>query len=138
LKAKLGPDYAPPPGSGTVFGDVPPGSFGQSWIEDLYAAEISAGCGNGDYCPDEIVTRAQMAVFLLKASRGSAYGPPPASGIFDDVPPEDPYARWIEELFHSGITAGCGNNDYCPGDPNTRGQMAVFLDLTFGLKLYGP
>ncbi|HEY1252563.1 MAG TPA: S-layer homology domain-containing protein [Thermoanaerobaculia bacterium] len=138
LKAKLGPDYAPPPGSGTVFGDVPPGSFAQSWIEDLYAAGVSAGCGNGNFCPGETVNRKQMAVFLLKASRGSAYQPPPASGIFDDVSADDPYAPWIEELFHSGITAGCGNGDYCPEDPNTRGQMAVFLDLTFGLKLYGP
>jgi len=138
LKAKLGPDYAPPPGSGTVFGDVPPGSFGQSWIEDLFAAGISAGCGNGNYCPDEVVTRKQMAVFLLKASRGSGYVPPDAIGVFGDVPPDDPYAPWIEELFHSGITAGCGNGNYCPDDPNSRGQMAVFLDLTFGLKLYGP
>ncbi len=129
LKAKLGTDYAPPPGSGTVFGDVPPGSFGQSWIEDLFAAGISAGCGNGNYCPDEVVTRAQMAVFLLKASRGSDYVPPPAAGVFDDVPFDDPYAPWIEELFHSGITAGCGGAEYCPNDPNTRGQMAVFLEL---------
>jgi hypothetical protein len=79
-----------------------------------------------------------MAVFLLKASRGSGYVPPDAIGVFGDVPPDDPYAPWIEELFHSGITAGCGNGNYCPDDPNSRGQMAVFLDLTFGLKLYGP
>jgi hypothetical protein len=138
LKAKLGPEYAPPTGSGTVFSDVPPGSFGISWIEELFASGISAGCGPGLFCPDETVTRAQMAVFLLKARRGSAYQPPPASGLFDDVPAGDPYAPWIEELYRSGITAGCGENAYCPNDPNTRGQMAVFLDLTFGLKLYGP
>ena len=138
LKAKLGPQYAPPAGSGTVFSDVPPGTFGLSWIEDLFASEISAGCGPGIFCPGQAVTRAQMAVFLLKAKRGNAYVPPPAVGLFDDVPFDDPYAPWIEELFRSGITAGCGGNDFCPLDPNTRGQMAVFLDLTFGLKLYGP
>lgn len=138
LKAKLGSGYVPPPGSGTVFSDVPPGSFGEDWIEDLFASGISSGCGPGIFCPGDPVTRAEMAVFLLKASRGSSYLPPAATGIFDDVPAGDPYAGWIEELFHSGITAGCGGNRYCPGDPNTRGQMAVFLDLTFGLKLYGP
>ena len=52
---------------------------------------------------------------------------------FDDVPAGDPYAPWIEELYRSGITAGCGGNDYCPHDPNTRGQMAVFLTKTFAL-----
>jgi len=138
LKAKLGPAYAPPAGSGTVFSDVPPGSFGVSWIEELFASGISAGCGPGIFCPNDTVTRAEMAVFLLKARRGSAYQPPPASGTFDDVPAGDPYAPWIEELYRSGITAGCGGNDYCPHDPNTRGQMAVFLDLTFGLKPYAP
>jgi hypothetical protein len=137
-KAKLGATYSPPPGSGTVFSDVPPGSFAQDWIEDLFASGVTAGCGPGIYCPLEPVTRAQMAVFLLKAQRGSAYLPPAASGVFDDVPASDPYAPWIEELYRSGITAGCGGNDYCPNDPNTRGEMAVFLDKTFGLKLYGP
>jgi S-layer homology domain len=138
LKAKLGPGYAPPAGSGTVFADVPPGSFALSWIEELFASGTSAGCGPGIFCPNDTVTRAQMAVFLLKARRGNAYLPPPASGIFDDVPAGDSYAPWIEELYRSGITAGCGGNGYCPNDPNTRGQMAVFLDLTFGLKLYAP
>jgi len=28
---------------------------------------ISAGCGNGNFCPEVPVTRAQMAVFLVKA-----------------------------------------------------------------------
>lgn len=137
-KAKLGANYSPPAGSGTVFADVPPGSFAQDWIEDLFASGISAGCGPGIFCPLALVTREQMAVFLLKASRGSAYQPGPASGIFDDVPSSDPYAPWIEELFRSGITAGCGGNNFCPDSPNTRGEMAVFLALTFGLSLYGP
>jgi hypothetical protein len=42
------------------------------------------------------------------------------------------------ELFNEGITGGCGGGNYCPGSPNTRGQMAVFLVKTFGLQLYGP
>ena len=79
-----------------------------------------------------------MAVFLLKASRGSSYTPPPASGVFGDVPASGPFAPWIEELFRSGITAGCGGGNYCPDDPNTRAEMAAFLGLTFGLALYGP
>ena len=138
LKAKLGATYSPPPGSGTIFADVPPGSFAQDWIEDLFASGISVGCGPGIFCPSAPVPREQMAVFLLKASRGSVYQPPPATGIFDDVPSGDPYAPWIEELFRSGITAGCGGNNFCPDSLNTRGEMAVFLDLTFGLKLYRP
>ena len=138
LKGKLGEVYVPPPGSGTRFADVPPGSFALDWIEDLADSGITAGCAANYYCPNSSVTRSEMAVFLLKAEHGSAYVPPPAVGVFADVPVSSHFAPWIEELFTEGITAGCGGDDYCPDAPNTRDQMAAFLDATFGLKLYGP
>jgi hypothetical protein len=79
-----------------------------------------------------------MAVFLLKASQGSSYAPPACTGVFGDVPCPSLYADWIEDLFDRGITAGCGGGNYCPSDPVTRGQMAVFLTITFSLSLNGP
>jgi hypothetical protein len=138
LKSKMGAGYAPPAASGTVFGDVPAGSFAAAWIEDLAAGGVTSGCGVAVYCPYAAVTRAQMAAFLLKARHGSGYVPPPAQGIFADVPASDPFAPWIEELAAEGVTAGCGGGDYCPNAPNTRGQMAVFLARMFGMELYGP
>jgi hypothetical protein len=30
------------------------------------ARNITAGCGNGNYCPTTAATRGQMAVFLVK------------------------------------------------------------------------
>jgi hypothetical protein len=42
---------------------------------------------------------------------------------------------WIEDLFNRGITAGCDASNYCPGDPVSRGQMAVFLSKTFLLPV---
>ncbi len=138
LKSKLGRAYLPPPASGTMFADVPAGAFAAAWIEDLAESGISAGCGGPNFCPNATVTRAQMAVFLLKAKHGSGYVPPPASGVFADVPAPDPFAAWIEELAAEGVTAGCGGGNYCPNGANTRGQMAVFLTKTFGLRLYGP
>ncbi len=78
-----------------------------------------------------------MAVFLLKAKEVSGYTPPAAKGIFGDVPKANPFAPWIEELYNRKITAGCQDSPlpllYCPDDPNTRGEMAVFLVKTFGL-----
>jgi hypothetical protein len=45
---------------------------------------------------------------------------------------------WIEDLYNRHVTGGCqapGDPlQYCPEAPNTRGQMAVFLTLTFGLQ----
>jgi len=134
LKSKLGPGYVPPPAAGTVFADVPPGSFAADWIEDLAARGITSGCGGGNYCPLQAVTRAQMAVFLLKTALGAGYVPPAASGaVFADVHVGDFAADWIEDLAARGITAGCGGGNYCPAAPNARGQMAVFLVKTFTL-----
>ena len=138
VKGKLGAAYAPPPASGTMFTDVPSGAFAAGWIEDLAGTGISAGCGGSYYCPNAPVTRAQMAVFLLKAKHGSSWVPPAATGVFADVPMSSPYAPWIEALASEGITAGCGGANYCPGSPNTRAQMAAFITATFGLTLYGP
>jgi hypothetical protein len=72
-----------------------------------------------------------MAVFLIKALLGSDFVPPPATGLFSDVPVGSIFAPWIERLFIQKITGGCGGGTYCPGSPNTRGQMAVFLTKTF-------
>ena len=135
LKSRHGAPYTPPAASGDVFDDVPADAFAADWIEQLAAEGIAAGCGGGDFCPGSTVTRAQMAVFLLKALLGSTFAPPPATGtVFSDVPANAFAAAWIEELEDRGITSGCGGGAYCPGAPNTRGQMAVFLVTTFSLQ----
>jgi len=82
-----------------------------------------------------------MAVFVLKAKEGATYTPPPAVGIFNDVPVSDQFAPWIEELFHRGVVAGCsapGGPNYCPNDPVLRQQMAVFLLRTLLGSTYTP
>jgi hypothetical protein len=138
MKSRLGAAEIPPPATGTVFADVPASNQFAPWIEQLAGFQITGGCGSGDYCPDNPVTRAQMAVFLLKAEHGSAYVPPACAGIFGDVTCPSQFANWIEQLSAAGITGGCGGGNYCPDSPNTRGQMATFLVKTFGLQLYGP
>jgi hypothetical protein len=77
-----------------------------------------------------------MAVFLLRAKHGSSYNPPPATGtMFNDVSASHWAADWIEQLANEGITSGCGGGNYCPADPATRAQMAVFLVRTFNISL---
>jgi hypothetical protein len=139
LKGRFGAFHVPAPATGAVFADVHPGDFAADWIEELAALQITGGCGNGNYCPGDPVTRAQMAVFLLKTEHGVGYQPNPCSGIFSDVPcpstPNFPYSDWIEQLYAEGVTGGCAISPprYCPDATNTRGQMAVFLTKTFGL-----
>ena len=52
---------------------------------------------------------------------------------FLDVPASNPQYQFIEALYHSGITVGCGGGNYCPNNPLTRGQMAVYLAKALGL-----
>lgn len=59
--------------------------------------------------------------------------PSPGSPTFGDVPPSDPAFQFIEALVASGVTAGCGSSNYCPDNPVTRRQMAVFLAKLVGL-----
>jgi hypothetical protein len=133
LKGKHGLCYTPPPCTG-MFGDVPCPSIFADWIEAMANEGITGGCGGGNFCPQNPVRRDQMSVFLLKGEHGSSYVPPTCTGMFGDVPCPSTFANWIEQLANEGITGGCGGGNYCPSNPNTRGQMAVFLTKTFGLQ----
>ena len=128
-----GSDFSPPPATGNLFLDVGATDFAADFIEQLFLDNITAGCGNSNYCPGATVTRDQMAVFLLRAKYGSGYSPPAAAGIFGDVPVSYWAAGWIEQLAAEGITSGCGGGNYCPNNPVTRAQMAVFMARTFNL-----
>lgn len=131
-----GAGYSPPAPTGTRFDDVPIDLPLADWIEAFADAGITSGCGTRLYCPGAVVTRAQMAKFLLLAKNGPGYTPPPADGDFSDVP-LDQLAPWIEALAASGITGGCGSAPlrFCPGNAVTRAQMAIFLVRTFGLPM---
>ena len=136
LRGIHGSSYAPPAvGNSTGFGDVPTNHWAGAWIKQLAAEGITSGCGNGNYCPELSVTRAQMAIFLLRAKHGQSYSPPAVGNStgFGDVPAGHWAAAWIKQLVAEGITAGCGNNNYCSESPVTRAQMAVFLVRAFGI-----
>ncbi len=134
LKGIHGSSYTPPAVNGsTGFNDVDSVYWAAAWIKQLAAEGITSGCGAGVYCPEATVTRAQMAVFLLKAKHGSSYIPPNATGVFSDVPVGYWADKWIERLAAEGVTSGCGAGIYCPDAEVTRAQMAVFLVRAFNL-----
>jgi hypothetical protein len=59
--------------------------------------------------------------------------PPPATPSFNDVPPDHPFYQFIEAIHAAGITAGCGNGNFCPDQPITRKQEAAFIAKALGL-----
>ena len=133
-----GPGYTPPPATG-IFADVDPGHWTAPWIEAFYNLGITSGCSTGPlrYCPNNYITRTQMAVFLERVLHGSGYVPPPATGIFGDVDPGHWTAPWIEGLYADGVTLGCSATPllYCPNGLVSREEMAAFLTRTFDLPM---
>ena len=124
---------------GGSFPDVLSDSIFYAAVETVLHNGVTAGCGGGNYCPADSVTRQQMAVFLLKAKEGAAYAPPDCTTqVFDDVPCSSPFAPWVNELSARGVTAGCGPTTYCPTNPTTRQQMSVFLLKTLEGSSYAP
>jgi hypothetical protein len=69
LRGEHGPGYVPPTPAQQTFADVPLNHPFASWIYQLAAEGITGGCATNpaQYCPDASVTRAQMAVFLVRA-----------------------------------------------------------------------
>ncbi|MDH3194231.1 MAG: S-layer homology domain-containing protein, partial [Acidimicrobiia bacterium] len=100
----------------------------EAQIEAIAADGITFGCGSDLYCPDQAVTRGQMAAFLR---RGFGL---PASGVdfFADDDASD-FEVDINALAAAGITVGCAPDAYCPDRAVTRGQMAAFLSRVLDL-----
>ncbi|HWP41589.1 MAG TPA: choice-of-anchor Q domain-containing protein, partial [Blastocatellia bacterium] len=111
---------------GAAFLDVPPGHLFYNEIGKLSARGITSGCGGGNFCPAQPVTRDQMAAFIIKAL-GDLNPPTPAAQRFADVPPSNLFYAFIEQMAVRQITNGCGGGNYCPGAPVLRDQMAAFI-----------
>src|SRR5690606_17788115 len=98
-------------------------------IDRLATAGVTRGCNpptNSRFCPDERVTRGQMAAFLVRAldltgsDAGDRFGDDEGH-VFESA---------MELLAAAGVTRGCNpptNSRFCPDDYVTRGQMAAFL-----------
>jgi hypothetical protein len=139
LIGKEGAAYSPVAcGATPMFADVAVTSPYCKWVEELARRGVVGGCGGGNYCPTNPVTRGQMAIFMLKTLDPTLDPPACGTPMFGDVPASSPYCKWVEELARRGVVSGCGGGNYCPANPVTRGQMGVFISATFGLTLYGP
>ncbi len=123
------PGFADVPASHLFFDDI-------AWLADQ---GITRGCNPPDntlFCPDEFVTRGQMAAFLVRAlhytaGAGADLFVDDNASVFEDD---------IDRLGTAGVTRGCNpplNDRFCPNGLVTRGQMAAFLARAFNLTDLG-
>lgn len=116
-----------PSATGTSgFVDVNPEQWWSRSVERLYELGITVGCETDPlaYCPENAVTRGQMATFLARAFDLPAA---PAAGFTDTT--THAHGKNIDALAESGITEGCTIQPFrfCPQEPVSRAQMASFL-----------
>jgi len=104
------------------------GKTGESSINALYESGITGGCNPGLFCPTADVTRAQMAIFLVRALNL----PPPVHDHFSDDNGMTGESQ-INSLYEAGVTGGCAASKFCPKAPVTRAQMAAFLQRALSL-----
>jgi CSLREA domain-containing protein len=145
-------------GGVSLFTDVAPTSTACKSIHYIASKNVTTGCDATRYCPTQLVSRAQMAIFVAKgmvAPAGGAGVPltytDPVSHLsyscdaagtphsfFSDVTPADAFCKHVNFLYLKNVIAGCFAGHYCPDDGVTRGEMAKFLGNAFSLLLYGP
>ncbi|MFO7292571.1 MAG: 5'-nucleotidase C-terminal domain-containing protein [Actinomycetes bacterium] len=125
-----------PVGASHDFEDVPDSNIFHGDIEWLKEKDITRGCNPPDntlFCPDDFVTRGQMAAFFVRALKLSdTEGAIQFTDIDDSVFKDD-----ILALSAAGITRGCNppaNDEFCPNRFVTRGQMAAFFVRALGLS----
>jgi hypothetical protein len=109
------------------FDDVVPADPFFDYISLLRDRGIASPCAGANFCPGDVMTRSEMAVFLIRGLMGGDAFSFPSTPFFTDVPPTHPQFKFIQKLRELGITSGCTASTYCPADPVTRGQMAVFV-----------
>ena len=114
------------------FADVDAVEWWAPHVERLADLGVTAGCGTDPlrFCPDDSVTRAQMATVLRWAFE---LGDAPSQGFADTV--GNFHAVNIDALAAAGVTVGCGTDPlrFCPDDSVTRAQMATFLARALNL-----
>src|SRR5690606_39316403 len=123
----------PDDGGGDKFVDDN-GSVFEGDIDRLATAGVTRGCNppkNDRFCPDERVTRGQMAAFLVRALGYTDDGG--GNKFVDDN--GSVFEGDIDRLATAGVTRGCNaptNSRFCPDGRVTRGQMAAFLVRALG------
>ncbi len=120
-------------GEGTlqpVFGDCQEDYWAEDFINALSYSGVTTGCGAGNFCPENSLTRKEMAAFIISAI-GETGSTVAYNAYFTDVA-NDGFAPLINRMKELGIAAGCGASTFCPNDLLTRAQMAVFITTAMG------
>ena len=110
------------------FSDVGDLDYGAAYILCMKALGLSVGKGGGEYGPDDLLTRGQMATFLVRLWQDVLGGGcPEMDHPFVDVTPSSTHAADIRCLYGLGITKGTSPTTYAPSTHLKASQISRFL-----------
>ena len=112
---------------GAPFGDVPPTLNLYPFIQKISARGLTGGCGGGNFCVNNTITRGETAVFLTVLLINPGLVPNPVFSRFKDVGANHDFRKFITYVSRRGIIEGCGNNNFCPSQAVTRREMCMWL-----------
>lgn len=121
------------PATPATFGDVEPDDWRAPYIEALYQAGITTGCGGGDFCPDRPATRWEAAAFV---KRGMGLPDATPTGRFADLSESE--AAVVEALADACVVSGCADGLFCPDEAVTRAEVAAMEAVGFSIGGYAP
>ncbi|MGH8927187.1 MAG: peptidoglycan DD-metalloendopeptidase family protein [Acidimicrobiia bacterium] len=105
------------------------GSPHEADIETLFAQGVTLGCGGSLYCPDDSMTRGQIALFIYRQLELAPVG--------EDLYEDDDgsiYEEAANAITAVGVGFGCGDWSFCPDQPLLREEMAELLVRTFSVS----
>ena len=94
------------------------------YIYSIYTKGTTTGCGSGNYCPSVVVSRGQMAAFIIRSIYGE-YFSYTTTPYYTDVPDTHVFFKYVQKMKDTGLTTVTGT--YMVDNSVTRGQMAAFI-----------
>jgi len=118
-------------------------SWGEGWAESMYLEGLTAGCSPAPlkFCPDDVLTNVQLAVFGLRLKYGMSYMPPQGTGmVFADMTnPGFWGSGWAEQAYLDGLIPACGTSGgkplFCPNALVNRGFGASVIVAAKNLSM---
>jgi hypothetical protein len=139
LRVVHGADFVPTALSSPELSDLAESHWAYPWAQASILESLLDPCGltpGLSFCPEDPVSRAEMATRLLVLKYGESLElPVVTSPPFEDVPVDHWAAPHIQLLFTDEITTGCTPTLYCPDAPVTRAELAAFLVRAFNLPI---
>jgi hypothetical protein len=114
-----------------TFSDVPADAAAFAEIEAAAAAGLMTGCGGGKLCPDDVVTRGEVASLIARARH---WQPPPTPPVLSDVSSDHAFYAEIEALAGHCAASTCAEGAFCPDDGAVRSDAVMLVGAAFALS----